>query len=145
MDKQNYDAVATISIDVPVEKVWDALTNPEIVKKYLHDTNTVTDWKVGSPITWHGVWNGKPYEDKGVVLAYEPNRLLSTTHWSPLSGTEDKPENYHTVTYELTSSQNGSTHLVLTQSNNPTQEAADSMVKNGWMPILQIMKSLLEK
>lgn len=145
MDKRSYDAVAIIDLKAPVEKVWDALTNPATVKKYLHGTDTVTDWKVGGPITWHGVWNGKPYEDKGTILAYELNKRLSTTHWSPLSGTEDKPENYHTVSYELTPLPNGSTRLVLTQSNNPTQEAADSMVKNGWAPILQTMKALLEE
>lgn len=144
MNKRTYDAVATIYIKAPVEKVWDALTNPEAIKQYLHDTNTVTDWNVGSPITWHGVWNGQPYEDKGIVLKYEPGKVLSTTHWSPMSGAEDKPENYHTVTYELTSLQDGGTQLALTQSNNPTQEAADSMVENGWLPILQTMKALLE-
>lgn len=145
MNKQKYDAVAVIDINTPVERAWDALTNPATIKKYLHNTDTVTDWKVGGPISWHGIWNGKPYVDKGVILAYEPNRLLRTTHWSPMSGTADKPENYHIVSYELTASPNNGTHLVLTQSNNPTQEAADSMAKNGWMPILQTMKALLEK
>src|SRR5205807_9908914 len=53
------------------------------------------------PITWKGEWQGKTYEDKGTVLAVEPNKLLRITHWSPMGGSEDKPENYHTVTYEL--------------------------------------------
>jgi len=143
MDRQDYIATAEVDINAPIDKVWDALTNPEVVKKYLHNTNVVTDWKVGGPITWHGVWNDKPYEDKGIVLIFEPNKLLQTTHWSPMSGSEDKPENYHVVTYELTAKGDG-THLVLTQSNNATQEAADSMAQKGWLPILQTMKSVLE-
>jgi uncharacterized protein YndB with AHSA1/START domain len=145
MAEQDYNAVAAIDINAPTKKVWDALINPEMVKKYLHDTNMITNWKIGSSIIWRGVWDDKSYEDKGVVLAFEPNKLLSTTHWSPMTGSEDKPENYHTVTYELTPIANDGTRLVLTQSNNPTQEAADSMVENGWMPTLQAMKSLLEE
>lgn len=144
MNKQSYDAVVAIDIKAPLEKVWDALTNPTMIKKYLHDTDTVTDWAVGSTITWKGVWNGQSYEDKGIVLAYKPNQLLSTTHWSPVSGTEDKPENYHIVSYEL-SQKEDSTHLVLTQSNNPSQKVANSMAENAWMPVLQTMKALLEQ
>lgn len=143
MDKMNYNAVASVDINAPIDVVWDSLINLEMVKRYLHNTNIVTDWKVGGPITWHGVWNGKPYVDKGTVLNFVPNKLLRTTHWSPMTGTEDKPENYHVVTYELTQA-GDRTHLVLTQSNNPTQEAADSMAEKGWMPILQTLKSLLE-
>ncbi|MGH7142347.1 MAG: SRPBCC domain-containing protein [Candidatus Saccharimonadales bacterium] len=143
MLSKDYNAVASIDIKAPVEKVWDALTSPDFIKRYLHDTNTITDWRIGSQIKWQGVWDGKPYEDKGVVLDFQPNKLLKTTHWSPMSGTEDIPENYHVVTYELRANGNV-THLVLTQSNNSTQEAADSMAEKGWKPILQIMKSLLE-
>ncbi|MGH7233890.1 MAG: SRPBCC family protein [Candidatus Saccharimonadales bacterium] len=143
MDSKDYNSVASIDINAPVEKVWDALTNPEVIKKYLFDTNTVTSWEVGSQIVWQGVWEGKPYKDKGVVLDFQPNKLLKTTHWSPMAGTEDKPENYHVVTYEL-QTRGDVTLLVITQSNNSTQEDADSMAEKGWKPILQTLKSLLE-
>jgi uncharacterized protein YndB with AHSA1/START domain len=143
VSEPDYNSVVVIDINTPVDKVWEALTNPSMVKKYLHDTDMVTDWKVGSPIVWKGSWNGKAYEDKGTVLVFEPSKRLSTTHFSPLTGKEDKPENYHTVTYELSQSGNG-TRLTLTQSNNPTQEAADKMAENGWRPVLNTMKSLLE-
>ena len=143
MDK-TFSAQTSVAIIAPIEKVWDALTNPDEIKIYLHDTDTKTDWVVGHEITWSGVWNGKAYTDKGEVLAYEPRRLIKTTHWSPLSGAEDKPENYHIVTYELLSNGNETT-LTLTQGNSPTQEDADKMIKGGWEPILQQIKELLEK
>jgi uncharacterized protein YndB with AHSA1/START domain len=140
---QTFDAVATIQIDAPVERVWEALIDPDQVAKYLHGTTMETDWKIGGPITWSGEWKGQPYVDKGEVLAFEPPRMLRTTHWSPMSGVEDKPENYHVVTYELAESAGGTT-LTLTQSNNPTQEAADSMVEQGWKPVLNGLKQLVE-
>ena len=99
---------------------------------------------MGSPITWTGEWQGQSYEDKGTVLAVEPERLLKTTHWSPMGGSQDKPENYHTVTYEL-AEQGGKTILALTQDNNATQEEADKMAENNWGPILQGLKETAEK
>jgi len=36
-----------------------------------------------------------------VILKLEPLQTLKYSHFSPLSGLTDKPENYHTVTVEL--------------------------------------------
>lgn len=139
-----YTAQTNITINAPIAKVWDALTNPEIIKQYLHGTKTVTDWKVGSPIIWKGDWKGELYEDKGTILAFAPQKLLKYSHWSPMSGDEDKPENYHDVTYEL-SEHDGKTILTFTQGNSPTQEEADGMVKSFWAPALQIIKDTTEE
>ena len=141
---RGFEAIKSVTIDAPRAKVWDALTNPLKVKQYMHGTNMSTDWKVGSPITWTGEWQGQSYEDKGTVLAVEPERLLKTTHWSPMGGSQAKPENYHTVTYEL-AEQGGKTILALTHDNNATQEEADKMAENNWGPMLQGLKETAEK
>jgi len=141
---RGFKAIKTVTIDAPRAKVWDALTNPAKVKQYMHGTNVSTDWKVGSPITWTGEWKGKSYVDKGTVLEVEPEKLLKNTHWSPMGGSEDKPENYHTVTYEL--AEDGSkTILTLTQDNNATQDEADKMAEDNWGPMLQGLKETAEK
>ena len=77
---RGFEAVKSVTIDAPRAKVWDALTNPEKVKGYMHGTNLSTDWKVGSPISWKGDWKGKSYEDKGKVLEVVPEKLLKNTH-----------------------------------------------------------------
>ena len=141
---ESFDAKISISIHAPVDKVWEALTKPELIKHYMHGTDTASDWKVGSPITWTGEWQGKPYQDKGVILAIDPQKMVQYTHWSPMGGSEDKPENYHTLTYTLTE-HGADTTLSLVQSNNPTQQAADEMAKNAWEPILKGLKELVEK
>jgi uncharacterized protein YndB with AHSA1/START domain len=141
---RGFEAIKSVTIDAPRAKVWDALTNPLKVKQYMHGTTMSTDWKVGSPITWTGEWQGQSYEDKGTVLAVEPERLLKTTHWSPMGGSQDEPENYHTITYEL-AEQGGKTILALTQDNNATQEEADKMAENNWGPMLQGLKETAEK
>lgn len=142
--EESFVAEKRVTIDAPVDAVWRALTDPNQVRQYMHGTNMETDWKVGSPITWKGEWRGNAYEDKGKVLEVEPKKLLKTTHWSSIGGSKDAPENYHTVTYELAEAE-GKTILTLTQDNNPSQEAADTMAENNWGPVLEGLKALVEK
>lgn len=141
MDKKLI-AEATTIIYAPVSKVWQALINPEIIREYLFDTEVITDWQVGSPIIYKGEWNGKAFEDKGEILEIEPQKLLKSTHWSPLSGAPDRPENYHTVTYILVD-QGDRTQVTITQDNNSTEEEKAHSEKN-WKTVLDGMKKLLE-
>ena len=139
---KKYTATATSTINVPVSKVWQALINPEIIKQYLFNTDVITDWKVGSPIIYRGKWQGKSFEDKGKVLKVEPERVLVSTHWSPLSGVPDSPENYHTVTYKLSETADG-TEVTITQDNNPTEQEKEHSEQN-WRTVLESMQRLLE-
>jgi uncharacterized protein YndB with AHSA1/START domain len=109
----------------------------------MFGTDVVSDWKERSPIVWKGEWQGKKYEDKGVILELEPQRLISYSHFSPLSGLPDVPENYHTVTVELSSK--GTNSLIsLSQDNNETEQARERSEKN-WQMMLTSLKKLLEK
>jgi uncharacterized protein YndB with AHSA1/START domain len=141
---RGFEAIKSVVVNAPRAKVWDALTDPAKVAQYMHGTDLSTDWKVGSPIIWQGEWKGQSYADKGTVLRFELERLLSYTHWSPMGGSEDTPENYHTVTYEL-AEDGGKTTLTLTQDNNATQAEADNMAENNWGPMLQGLKETAEK
>ena len=137
-----FPAEATTVVNAPASKVWDALTNPSLIKQYLFGTEVTSDWKVGSPITYRGEWEGKPYEDKGEILQIEPEKLLVSTFWSSLAGLPDVPENYKTVHYKL-SPENGGTRLTITQDNNADQKEADHSAQN-WNTVLDGMKELLE-
>ena len=138
-----FEATASVTIDAGPESVWDVLTNPAKVRQYMHGTEMSTDWREGSPITWRGEWQGRAYEDKGTVVTVQRNQLLRYTHWSPMGGSEDRPENYHTLTWELKGA-GGETTLTLTQDNNPTQEAADKMAEESWAPVLASLKKTAE-
>lgn len=139
---KKYTATATTTIKAPASKVWQALVNPEIIKQYLFNTEVISDWKVGSPIIYRGEWEGKPFEDKGKILEIEPEKILKSTHWSPMSGVPDTPENYHTVTYTLAA--NGpSTEVTITQDNNASEEENAHSEKN-WRTVLDGLKKLLE-
>jgi uncharacterized protein YndB with AHSA1/START domain len=135
-------AEASITIHAPASKVWDALTKAELIKQYFFGTNVVTDWKVGSPIYYRGEWQGSVYEDKGKILEVEREKRLVSTHWSPLAGVPDSPENYHTVTYTL-SEHDGHTDVTLTQDNNASEEEK-AHSEDNWKMVLSGLKKLLE-
>lgn len=119
-----YLATAETDINASPKHVWDVLLDPEQIRRFMFGAEVRTDWQPGSPITWQGEYEGKAYQDKGEILEVDPGRLLRITHYSPLTGQPDVPENYHTLTYELT--ENGAaTHLTMTQDNNASPEEAE--------------------
>jgi uncharacterized protein YndB with AHSA1/START domain len=137
-------ARAEVTVDAAPEAVWTALTDPGQVKAWMVGTELSTDWRVGSPITWRGEMNGTPYEDRGEVLDVDEPRRLSVTHYSPLMGQEDRPENYHTVTYELSPAGGGErTTLALSQDGNESEEQAEQFSAN-WQSMLESLKKTVE-
>lgn len=132
----------SILLDAPASTVWKAVTDPVEVKKYFFGTDLVTEWQVGQPIYFRGEWEGQPYEDKGTVLAYEPEKMLQYDYYSSFSDKEDIPENYQTITYEL-EPQAGKTLLKITQTNVDSAEQKEHSEQN-WDMVLQELKKLVE-
>ena len=138
-----YVATSTISIKAPADRVWSVLTDPGAIKEFMFGADVVTDWKVGGPIVWRGIWDGKEYEDRGSVLEFEPGQRLVVTHFSPLSGHEDAPENYHTLTWTL-EDHSGTTELTLSQDNNASAEGAEHS-KGMWDSLVKSVKAIAER
>jgi uncharacterized protein YndB with AHSA1/START domain len=135
-------ATAETEVQAPPSRVWNALTDPAEIEKYMFGSHVVTDWEPGGSIVWKGEYEGKPYEDRGEILEVVPERRLRMTHFSPLSGADDVPENYHTLTYEL-EGRNGTTLVSLSQDNNSSPEAAEHSRAN-WEKMLSGLKSVVE-
>lgn len=138
----NLEARAEIEIKVSPEKVWEGLTNPEIVREYFFGTELETTWEAGKPLYFRGEWEGKKYEDKGTVLKNQKPELLQYNYWSSMSGTPDAPENYVTVTYHLEKLDSG-TKLTITQSPVKNEESLNHSQEN-WLMIMQNLKKILE-
>jgi len=136
-------ARATTVINAPKSKVWEALVNPDAIKRYMFGTDVVSDWKEGGSIVWKGEWEGKKFEDKGILKKIQPEKLLQYSHFSPLSGKPDIPENYHTVTITVNDLDHG-VQVNLTQDNNPTPDAVRHSEQN-WKMMLEALKEMLEK
>ncbi|MGO4679128.1 SRPBCC domain-containing protein [Microbacterium sp. 2MCAF23] len=135
-------ATSSIMIDASPDRVWEVLTDPDAVREFMFGTTVVTDWTVGAPIRWQGEWEGRAYEDKGVILEAEPGRRLVCTHFSPLTGKPDIPENYHTLTWTIAG--DGPVEFTLSQDNNP-DEAAALHSKRMWDSLVRAMKDIAER
>ncbi|GAA4487156.1 SRPBCC domain-containing protein [Microbacterium panaciterrae] len=139
---ENHVATATITIDATPERVWAVITDPEAAKEFMVGTTMRSDWRVGSPITWQGTWQGRDYEDEGTILEVEPGRRLVYTHFSPLTGDPDVPENYHTLTWTITGDR--PVVLELSQDNNKTAEGA-AHSQRMWDGLVVAVKGIAER
>lgn len=103
-------------VNASPNKVWEALTKPEIIKQYFFGTDLLTNWKVGSEIIFNGEFQGQKYQDKGRILEFLECEKLVYSYLSSFSGKEDSPENYLWICYEIKQVDNG-TELTIIQSN----------------------------
>lgn len=139
-----------ITINAPMARVWDALTNPEQTPKYMFGCEALSDWNVGSPLLWKGNWEGQEMVFvKGHIVRIEAPTLLAYTTFDPNSTIEDLPENYLMVTCEL-SEEDGTTNLQVTQGDYATVADGERRYQDsynggeGWNPILVEIKKLVE-
>ena len=140
----------TIDIKATATQVWDALVNPAKTKVYMFGCETVSDWKVGSPLLWEMIYEGKKLIPvKGKILAIQPNKFLKYTVIDPNAAYADIPENHLNVTYEL-AEQNGQTILTVLQDGFEGAAEGEKRYKDvanngeGWNPILVQIKKLVE-
>jgi uncharacterized protein YndB with AHSA1/START domain len=133
----------TIEINKGAKEVWSALTDSEKIKKYFFGTECTSDWKKGSAISYKGIWQGKPYEDKGNILDIQEGKFIYYNYWSGFSGLEDKPENYRNIRYEL-DDKNGKTLFTVTQDGFVDQRTYDHSSEN-WEVVMKGLKEMVEK
>ena len=134
---------ASVTIEAPSEDVWKALTTPELIKQWFFGVDTVAEWRGGGSIAQGGVDPGRPYAPAGPSARLEPGRLLVHTHWSPVSGLPDRPENYQEVTWAL-SGYDGRTELTVTERNLPSEQAKEAS-DQGWQAALAGLKKVVER
>jgi uncharacterized protein YndB with AHSA1/START domain len=135
-------AHAEVQISASPQQVWDALTDPDAISRFMFGAKVDTDWEEGSPITWSGDYDGTPYQDKGEILEVDESNRLRMTHYSPLTGEDDVPENYHTLDYRLTD-EGETTRLTLDQDGNDSAEQAEQFAAN-WQTMLDQVKEYVE-
>lgn len=98
---KNLIALSTILIRSSRQQIWDVLTNPEKIKRYLYGTKIKTNWTKGDPISFEGEYEGRKYLDKGIVIEVKALQSISYSYWSSFSGLEDKADNYAIVNYKI--------------------------------------------
>lgn len=136
----------SISINATKEKVWNALTNPEITKQYLYGCEVQSNWIEGNDVIWKGAADGMVYVT-GKVVTYKPYNTLALTTFNPHGSDEDIPENHLLGTHTL-EEENGVTTLSIKQGDfttvaNGAQRYEEA--KGAWEMTFQALKTLLEQ
>jgi uncharacterized protein YndB with AHSA1/START domain len=137
--------IKALIIDANPSSVWNALTDHELMKQWMGEPamelEIITDWKETSTITIKGFHHVK-FENTGVVVQYEPERVLQYTHLSSLSKLPDEPENYSIIEFRL-NQVDEQTKLTLTLSNFPT-ESIRKHLDFYWTTTLEILRAKVE-
>ena len=140
---KNLQSSHSILIKASPQKVWQVLTDPKLIAVYLYGTNTVSDWRIGSPISFSGEYEGMKYSDKGIVMANVHEKLLAYDYWSQFSGLEDIPENYCEVSYHIIDNEDGSVKFSWQQIGYKNEESLNH--SNSGMPtLLEAIKKVAE-
>lgn len=136
-------STSTIQISAPVEKVWEALTRPDLVRRWQYGSELQTDWEPGSPIRFRTEWDGQVFEQWGTVLEVRENRAVTYDLFAPRPGLEDRPENYFVMSCLLEPVQGGTRLSIVQQDDRPGADAAGAGGDDD-SGVLAGLKSLVE-
>jgi uncharacterized protein YndB with AHSA1/START domain len=140
-------STSRIMINAPIERVWDTVTKPELVKQWQYGSDLLTDWQIGSAIRFRSEWEGNVYEQWGKVLEFTPYQSLRYSLFAPRPGLEDKPENYFTMTYLLSKEAEGTLLTIEQNDNRPGSDSSvgdNSEAEDDGQSVLSVLKRLAE-
>jgi uncharacterized protein YndB with AHSA1/START domain len=133
---------STVTVEAPRDIVWDVITRPEFVRQWQYDSDLTTDWTVGSPIRFRAEWQGRVFEQWGTVLEFAPPTRLRYSLFAPRDDLEDRPENYFTMTYELSDVDSGTAVTFIHEDPRDDDNVADDSDEDN--PVLMALKILAE-
>ncbi|GAB3652357.1 SRPBCC family protein [Glycomyces tarimensis] len=134
-------------------RLWQALIEPAFTTRYW-GVAFVTDWEVGSPMTWEEA-GGSTSDPGQVVLEYEPPRRLAytwhsfTPEWAQVAGVEDEmlakiaAEPRSHVAFEL-EPVGATVKLTVVHGGFEPASTVREMIGEGWPHVVSNLKTLLE-
>lgn len=135
-EPRSYD----VAIEAPPERVWKALTDPDLTEQYYFGTRVESDWSPGGEIRYRNSEGG--VDVAGEIVEYDPPRRLTTTFkpaWAPAM--EGVPPS--TVSWEVRESGGGS-RLTLRHAGFDWSAPGADMVDGGWQQTMPAVKQVVE-
>jgi uncharacterized protein YndB with AHSA1/START domain len=134
----NPSIIITTYIASTREKVWNALTDPNITERYWGGTRIESDWKVGSKVIYRR--NGEVMDEHDLLTCEPPRQFSHTFH--PLFG-EFRNELPSKVTFEIAPG-GEVTRLTMTHDGFQEGSAVYRACSGAWPMLMSSLKSLLE-
>lgn len=134
--------ISKITIKAAPDKVWEALTNPDLIEKWQYGSQLYTTWKVGDAIKFVTEWEGNTFEQWGTVLEYDKPVKLRYSLFAPRPDLEDKPENYFEMIYILVANAEETILQIIQEDFRPN--AIQQEEQGDENPFLQALKLIAE-
>jgi uncharacterized protein YndB with AHSA1/START domain len=131
--------VYEVFIRTTPQKLWQALTDGEVTRRYFFGETVHSDWKAGS--AWHSTGPEGSRDVEGKVVESDPPRRLVVT-WRVLYD-PDLSSELSRVTY-LIEKRGEVCKLAVTHELTEAPKTAKHVSKDGWTLILSTLKTLLE-
>jgi uncharacterized protein YndB with AHSA1/START domain len=140
MSKEKTRFVYVTYIRSTPEKVFEAITKPEVARRYWGHEN-VSDWKPGS--TWEHVRTNeeRTVDLVGKVVEVSPPTRLVITWASPAQAAD--PDSYSRVSFDVAAYED-MVRLTVTHDDLEANSEMDKGIRHGWPVVLSSLKSLLE-
>ena len=134
--------ISTVIVNAPIEKVWDTITKPELVKLWQYGSDLLTTWEIGAEIKFRTEWEDKVFEQWGKVLEVIPYQLIRYSLFAPGPDLKDQPENYFIMNYIL-KAEDSQTRLEIVQEDNRPNAKQEEPQGEG-NSVLQSLKKVAE-
>lgn len=140
MTRQTTQFVYVTYIAAPAEKVYRAITQPEVARRYWGHEN-VSDWVPGSDWAHVKADGSGKVQVTGKVVEARPHERLVITWVNPDRVAE--PEAYSRVTFDITPYAD---MIKLTVTHDELEDGGSMAagVSKGWPIVLSSLKSYLE-
>ncbi len=123
------------------EKVFNALTDPELTRRYWFNHENASDWQVGSRWSHQQSDDPERVHQVGRVVEREAPRRLVLTWANP--GDEGSPEKHSRVEFDVAPYQGG-VRLTVTHDELEPGSEMEKGINFGWPLVLSNLKTLLE-
>ena len=137
--EDSMDKVFEVYIKTTPERLWEAITDPDIRSKYNFGAQVTSDWTPGSHFTM-GHPNAPGPLGEGENLEVDPPRRLVQS-MRALWGEDVKREGTSRITWEI---EPVGDSCRLTVTHDQLRERAHDQLYGGWPMILSGLKTLLE-
>lgn len=140
MTKQTTSFVYVTYIRATREKVFEAITRPDVARRYWGSEN-VSDWRPGSKWAHVRANDERTIQVVGEVVEVSPPTRLVMTWASPSQASD--PASYSRVTFE-TEEYEDMVRLTVTHDELEADSQMANSMKKGWPAVLSSLKSFLE-
>jgi DNA-binding transcriptional ArsR family regulator/uncharacterized protein YndB with AHSA1/START domain len=137
LENKTMEKVYEIYIKTTPERLWHAITDTEMRRKYNFGAVVTSNWTTGS--SYEGIGEGRRILE-GENLEVDPPRRL-VQNFRALWSEDVKSEGTSRVTWEI---EPVGDSCLLKVTHNQMREGANSQIYGGWPMILSGIKTLLE-